>query len=92
MTPRGACHADIRDVIERLNPILRGWSEYFRTGNAGKKFNDIDSYVWQRLCTLRVQRHGRNLRSGMTSKWTRAYFQDLGLLCIGDTINYPELA
>jgi len=25
-------------VIERLNLFLRGWGNYFRTGNAGDKF------------------------------------------------------
>ena len=25
---------DIREVIEDLNPVLRGWGNYFRTGNA----------------------------------------------------------
>ena len=29
---------DIRDVIADLNPILRGWGNYFRTGNAAEKF------------------------------------------------------
>ena len=34
LTPRSRCHADIRDVIADLNPVLRGWGNYFRTGNA----------------------------------------------------------
>jgi group II intron reverse transcriptase/maturase len=34
LTPRGRCHADNRDVIADLNPVLRGWGNYFRTGNA----------------------------------------------------------
>ncbi|MEZ4371639.1 MAG: group II intron maturase-specific domain-containing protein [Polyangiaceae bacterium] len=25
------CHADIRDVIEQLNPGTAGWGNYFRT-------------------------------------------------------------
>jgi len=29
---RSRCHADIRDVIADLNPVLRGWGNYFRTG------------------------------------------------------------
>ena len=32
-------------VIADLNPVLRGWGNYFRTGNAAAKFNQIDTYV-----------------------------------------------
>ncbi|MFQ5415468.1 MAG: group II intron maturase-specific domain-containing protein [Myxococcota bacterium] len=34
LTRRSRCHADLRDVIADLNPVLRGWSAYFRTGKA----------------------------------------------------------
>src|SRR2546425_12630061 len=40
---------DVRVLIARLNPVLRGWGNYFRTGNATRKFTQIDHYVWQRL-------------------------------------------
>src|SRR6185503_6835739 len=59
-TPRGRCHADIREAIEDLNPILRGWGAYFATGNAAHSFNQIDSYVHERLRALHVKRAGRS--------------------------------
>ena len=31
LTPRSLCHADLRNVIADLNPVLRGWGQYFRT-------------------------------------------------------------
>ena len=37
-TGRNRVGIDIRDVIAELNPILRGWGNYFRTGNAADKF------------------------------------------------------
>ena len=40
---------DIRGLIAELNPILRGWGNYFRTGNAAEEFNKIDRYVAWRL-------------------------------------------
>lgn len=90
LTPRSRCHADIRDVISDLNPIIRGWGNYFRTGNAATRFNQVDSYVWQRLRTLRVKRKGRNLRPGEADKWTRDYFHSLGLHRLRGTVRYPE--
>ena len=47
LTPRGRCHQDLRGVIADLNPALRGWGNYFRTGNASKRFNQLDGYVWR---------------------------------------------
>ena len=40
-TGRNRVGLDIREVIAELNPILRGWGNYFRTGNAAAKFRQI---------------------------------------------------
>lgn len=92
LTPRSRCHADLRDVIADLNPVLRGWGNYFRTGNAAKRFNQLDTYVWRRLRTLRVKRKGRHLRPGEAERWTRESFHDLGLHRLRGTVRYPEQA
>ena len=62
---------DVREVIERLNPLLRGWGNYFRTGNAAYKFNQVDTYVYRRLRDFMVKRRGRNLRAGQVKEWTQ---------------------
>jgi group II intron reverse transcriptase/maturase len=90
LTPRSRCHADIRDVIADLNPVLRGWGNYFRTGNAATRFNQLDTYVWRRLRTLRIKRKGRHLRPGEVERWSRQYFQNLGLHRLRGTVEYPE--
>jgi len=89
-TPRKRCHADLREVIAKLNPILRGWGAYFGTGNAARSFNQIDTYVYERLRSLRVKRAGRNLKQRVASKWTREYFRNLGLYRLRGTVKYPE--
>jgi RNA-directed DNA polymerase len=90
LTPRSRCHADIREVIADLNPVLRGWGNYFRTGNAARRFNQLDSYVWRRLRALRVKRKGRHLRAGEAARWTSDYFHNLGLHRLRGTVRYPE--
>ncbi|RMG13193.1 MAG: group II intron reverse transcriptase/maturase [Planctomycetota bacterium] len=45
--------------IEDPNPVLRGWGNYFRTGNASDKFNQIDTYVWKRLIRSVIRRGGQ---------------------------------
>jgi RNA-directed DNA polymerase len=92
LTPRSRCHADLRDVIADLNPVLRGWGNYFRTGNAARCFIQLDTYVWWRLCRLRLKRKGRNLKPGEVTRWTSESFWNLGLHRLRGTIQYPETA
>jgi len=83
---------DVRTLIARLNPVLRGWGAYFSTGNAAKRFNQLDTYVWQRLRTFLVRRKGRNLRPGQTDQWDRNFFHSHGLYRLRGTVKYPEAA
>jgi hypothetical protein len=92
LTPRSRCHQDPRDVIASLNPVLRGWGQYFRTGNATVHFNSVDRYVVRRLKRLRVSRKGRHLKPGEARRWTPDYFYALGLHRLLGTIVYPEAA
>jgi RNA-directed DNA polymerase len=91
-TPRGVCHRDLRETIAQLNPVLRGWGAYFRTGNAATKFGQVDDYVAWRLKRLLAKRHGRTLRPGQAARWTPAFFHALGLTRLRGTIRYPEAA
>jgi group II intron reverse transcriptase/maturase len=92
LTPRRRCHADLRDVIDDLNPVLRGWGNYFSTGNAYRRFNQIDSYVWRRLRDLRIKRKNGKLDVGDRSRWSRDYFHNFGLHRLRGTVRYPEPA
>jgi len=89
LTPRQRCHRDMRSVIAELNPVLRGWGQYFRSGNAATKFVGVDAYVVRRLKGLRLKRAGRNLRAGKAQSWDRECFEKLGLYRLRGTIRYP---
>jgi RNA-directed DNA polymerase len=91
-TGRNRVGIDIRDVIAELNPILRGWGNYFRTGNAADKFRQIDWYVTRRLFRLMVKKRGRNLRAGQADQWTEEWFNGHGLHRLRGTIRYPKAA
>jgi len=91
-TGRGRAGQDIREVIAELNPILRGWGNYFSTGNAATKFIQIDRYVEWRLRGLMRKRYGRNLRPGQWKTWTREWFEGHGLYRLRGTVRYPGFA
>ena len=88
---RWAWMKDIRDVIRVLNPVLRGWGGYFRTGNASMHFNRLDSYVRERLLRLMARRGGQ--RAGRVLRWKhwphRRFVTDFGLYQLLGTIRYP---
>jgi group II intron reverse transcriptase/maturase len=90
-----ARHSGVKDVqvlIARLNPVLRGWGNYFRTGNASLKFNQIDHYVRQRLGLFLARRRGVQDRHGAISRWSFDWLRELGLHQLFGTVRYPGAA
>jgi RNA-directed DNA polymerase len=87
---RWAGMKDIREVIRVLNPVLRGWGSYFRTGNASMKFQQVDRYVWQRLCRLLSMRGGDRPAPFNPRGWPPSRFvNEHGLHRLVGTIRYP---
>lgn len=79
---------DVRVIIERLNPVLRGSGNYFCSGNAGRKFKQVDDYVSRRLQRFMLRRKGRNFRAGEASAWTGRFFCNLGLYRLSGAVRY----
>ncbi len=47
-------------VIESINPIIRGWGNYFKGGTVKKSFGELDGYIRGRLRSFEAKR--RNLK------------------------------
>jgi len=92
LTGRSRVGTELKDTIGALNLFLRGWGNYFRTGNASDKFRQLDRYVAWRLKRLLIKRRGRNLRAGQAGRWTEAWFHDQGLYKLLGTVRYPKAA
>ncbi|WP_300007819.1 group II intron reverse transcriptase/maturase [Pseudonocardia sp.] len=92
LTDRRRVGLELTEVIDSLNLFLRGWGNYFRTGNAAQKFRQLDRHVGWRLKRLLVKKRGRNLRVGQAGRWTEAWFHDQGLHQLVGTIRYPRAA
>ncbi len=87
---RWAGMRDVQEVIALLNPVLRGWGNYFRTGNASRHFNAIDSFVKQRLTRLLGAARGWKHRPFHRRDWPHRHFvEDFGLHKLLGTIRYP---
>lgn len=79
---RRSCGQSMEMVIASLNPMLRGWFEYFKHAHK-RTFRGVDGFVRRRLrCILRKQNKrssgtGRNLNDHQ--RWPNTYFAERGL-------------
>lgn len=44
-------------LISKLNPIIKGWTNYFRSGASKETFSDLDDYLWTILHRWAQRRH-----------------------------------
>ena len=49
----------MKQIIAERNPVLRGWGNYFRTGNADREFNRLDTFVYRRMHHWQIRRRGQ---------------------------------
>ncbi|UKD51064.1 group II intron reverse transcriptase/maturase [Amycolatopsis sp. FU40] len=49
----------LADLLRRLNPMLRGWTAYFRPGVSQATFQHLRSYVWHRVMRWIRKKHRR---------------------------------
>ncbi len=59
------------DVIDKLNPVIRGWANYHRSQMATRTFAKTDHLIWQALWRWARRRHPNK-----GERWTKArYFR-----------------
>ncbi len=90
MTDARQSGSDVKQIIAKLNPVLRGWGNYFRSGNADQKFNQLDQYVF--ACLMRWQYRRGGQRKGRAEKWTHDRLVSMGLYRLRTTVKYPAQA
>jgi RNA-directed DNA polymerase len=90
ITDKRASGADVKQIIAKLNPVLRGWGNYFRTGTSGRVFHKMDDYVYMRLLRWLTRRGGqrktRNVRRLAEQFWA------MGLYRLRGTVRYAAQA
>jgi RNA-directed DNA polymerase len=81
LTKRNNGHC-MKAIVEKINPILRGWYGYFKQAPAYALREEIDQWVRARLRSIlrkRQRRKGR-ARGNDHHRWKNCYFDELGLL------------
>lgn len=54
---RRARHRTLADLLRRLNPVLRGWCNYFRHGVSSRTFGYVDHFAFWRIFDWLRKRH-----------------------------------
>jgi group II intron reverse transcriptase/maturase len=83
--PRPRLLLPLDRIIAELNPVLRGWGAYFRVGNSGQHFLQIDNYVRERLALFLSKKSGRSGRR-WGEQYTWMFFRRLGVYRLGGTV------
>ena len=47
----------LRQMIQDLNPVLRGWGHYFKVGDVTSLFESLDKWIRMRLRSKVIRRH-----------------------------------
>lgn len=61
-------------LISRLNPIIRGWANYYATVVSKNVYSDIDDLTYQKLSTWAKRRHPKKKKKWVAKK----YWHQLG--------------
>ncbi|MEV8529811.1 group II intron maturase-specific domain-containing protein [Streptomyces sp. NPDC052000] len=56
MTPKTS-QQDLRDVLERINRLARGWTRYFQHAVASRTFAHLRQFIWWRIVRMMRHRH-----------------------------------
>jgi RNA-directed DNA polymerase len=54
---RRAKHRTLADLLRAINPVLRGWCNYFRHGVSSRTFSYLDHFTWWRIFGWLRKRH-----------------------------------
>jgi RNA-directed DNA polymerase len=60
-------------VLQRLNPIIRGWSAYYRHVVSSRTFNDLDSHMWRLTYKWAKYRHPHKSKRWITARYFGAF-------------------
>ena len=61
--------ANAEAVLRRLNPIIRGWSAYYRGVVSSEAFNALDSYLWTLTYKWAKQAHPNKSKRWVVTRY-----------------------
>jgi len=56
---KGSQHLTLSALLDRVNPVLRGWANYFKHGVSKATFSYLDTFAWRRVVGWLRRKHHR---------------------------------
>jgi RNA-directed DNA polymerase len=56
---QGNTNQTLANLLQRLNPVLRGWTNYFRHGVSARTFSYLNAFSWRRVVNWLRRKHPR---------------------------------
>jgi RNA-directed DNA polymerase len=79
LTGRATTNLALDALIHALNPILRGWTTYYRHAASKHCFTYLDHYLWRRLVGWLRKKHPRLAWKQIRRRyWSRAWITNQG--------------
>jgi RNA-directed DNA polymerase len=63
-----------QDLIDLLNPVIRGWANYYRHAASARTFGKLDSRIWKALWRWAKRRHPTKRKQWIKDR----YFPSIG--------------
>jgi RNA-directed DNA polymerase len=57
---------DVKAIVDKLNPIIRGWSNYFRIGVSSEAFRSLDTWMFHR-----EEIYAKRMHPNKNKEWRR---------------------
>lgn len=75
---------NIEEVVQRLNPVIRGWGNYFKIANVNWQYKGLDSWIRMRLRSFIERKKSYEANRRLTNQ----YFSELELCTLSSLIGY----
>ena len=85
LTGRSTTYLDLADLLRLINPILRGWTAFFRYASAKRTFSYLGYYTWWRVMRWLRKKHPKRTWKQLR----RRYFGARGIQDKGITLYNP---
>lgn len=57
---------DVKTIVAKLNPIIRGWANYYKIGVSRKVFESLDAWMHQR-----ARRYAKRMHPNKNDAWRK---------------------
>lgn len=85
----GNTNASLAGLLYRLNPVLRGWTNYFRFGVSKRTFSYLRAFAWRRVVGWLRKKHRRTTWRGLRRHYLPGWCPTEGKVALFNPASVP---